>query len=205
MDGGDAQLFELWRGSLAVCGGILDKLARGRLDPEARAEAYGAMTSLLRGAHSAAAELEARMRTKVAALATALAIVGELRAVVRRQRAALAAEPRVPLASLTTDLTEARETEAERALRSRVAALEEALAAEREATRIARVVCETLQRKAGRAEVDAADARAAADAFRVRNRSLERIVNHLEKTNQELKTEDRNQETRGENMGPKKQ
>mmetsp|Transcript_8658 Transcript_8658/g.26054 ORF Transcript_8658/g.26054 Transcript_8658/m.26054 type:complete len:196 (-) Transcript_8658:24-611(-) len=182
----NAELFFTWRGSLRVCGGILDKLSQGRLDPEAYSEAYGAVRSLLHGAGSAAAELEARAASGAAALATALSVVSELRAIVARQRVALSA---TGLRALPAPLTAAqgaqadkRETEAERALRSRVAMLEDALAAEREATRIARVVCETLQRKAGRAEEDAANARTAADLHRRKNRSLERIVYLLEKS-----------------------
>ena len=76
--------------------------------------------------------------------------------------------------------TDAAPTDEEARLSARVRELEDCVAAEREATRIAKVVCETLQRKASRAEDDAADARQTAAAAKAKARSLERIVAHYE-------------------------
>lgn len=186
----EARLFQVWRGSLAVCMGILDKLGRGRLVQENCGEACGALTSLLRGANSAAAELEERCSSLRSTFGATLDVVDELRALVTQQQSALAAREERKRAVRETATSSAAQTDAgesaeERRLRARCAELEDSLVAEREATRIAKVVCETLQRKASRAEDAAADARAAAEAYRTKTSSLERIVDHLEAMVQE--------------------
>ena len=109
----------------------------------------------------------------------------ELRALVTQQQSALAAREERKRAVRETATSSAAQTDAgesaeERRLRARCAELEDSLVAEREATRIAKVVCETLQRKASRAEDDAADARQTAAAAKAKARSLERIVAHYE-------------------------
>ena len=119
-----------------------------------------------------------------------LDVVDELRALVTQQQSALAAREERKRAVRETATSSAAQTDAgesaeERRLRARCAELEDSLVAEREATRIAKVVCETLQRKASRAEDAAADARAAAEAYRTKTSSLERIVDHLEAMVQE--------------------
>ena len=68
----------------------------------------------------------------------------------------------------------------DRALRARCAALGDEAVAAREAARISKVVGETLERRATRAEAAAEAAQRLAEQERARRRSLERVVDHLE-------------------------
>lgn len=194
--GEDARLFEVWRGSVAVCGGILDKLAGGGLGAAHVREATGALTSLLRGAGEAAGEVERAWCAKRREREVTMGVLFELRALATEQRLALDERSRSAAAARSgargaSTQTVVAESEAEAALRARCADLEDALAAEREATRIAKVVCETLQRRARRLEDDAADARAAEQAARAKAHSLERIVDHLEAAATAVRADDR--------------
>ena len=182
----DDRLFQVWKGSLAVCLGILHKAGRGALAAADSGEVCGALTSLLNGATSAASEVEAKWGELRASFERSLGVVDELRALVTQQQRALgaaradAATRHAGRSASAASQTDAGATDEELRLRARCAELEDCLLAEREATRIAKVVCETLQRKAGRAEDDAADARAAANKYRSKALSLERIVEHYE-------------------------
>ena len=65
-------------------------------------------------------------------------------------------------------------------MRARCAALGDEAVAAREAARISKVVGETLERRATRAEAAAEAAQRLAEQERARRRSLERVVDHLE-------------------------
>ena len=66
----DDRLFQVWKGSLAVCLGILHKAGRGALAAADSGEVCGALTSLLNGATSAASACAwVARRTRAVALA----------------------------------------------------------------------------------------------------------------------------------------